>query len=187
MKLSLSNAEEVRAAFREIQSSVATKNGPGHFQGVTVQRMATIEGYELLIRALINSSVQCWSFGMGGQLVKVFEDRAIGLPPLNTTLARRLMGQTRIYKALKGVRGRKPVDLARLEQLLVRFSQMVLEQSWISEIDINPLSRRPTGCSPSTPALCCIRPRMREKSSSLRYDRTLRNMSVKPCWQTEPH
>ena len=76
---------------------------------------------------------------MGGQLVEVFKDRALALPPLTTTLARRMMEQTTIYTALKGVRGRKPVDLAALEQLLVRFSQLVVEQRWIKEIDINPL------------------------------------------------
>ena len=84
-------------------------------------------------------------FGTGGQLVEVFKDRALALPPLNTTLARRMMEQTKIFKALKGVRGRKPVDLAALEQLLVRFSQLVVEQPWIKEIDINPLLASPDG------------------------------------------
>src|SRR5581483_2985646 len=69
----------------------------------------------------------------------VFQDRALALPPLNTTLARRTMEQTRIFTALRGIRGRKPVDLAALEQLLVRFSYLVVEQRWIREIDINPL------------------------------------------------
>jgi acetyltransferase len=82
-------------------------------------------------------------FGAGGQLVEVLEDRALALPPLNTTLARRMMEQTRIFKALKGVRGRDPVDLAALEQLLVRFSQMVVGQPWIKEIDVNPLLASP--------------------------------------------
>jgi acetyltransferase len=75
----------------------------------------------------------------------VFKDRALGLPPLNSTLARRMMEQTKIYKALKGVRGRKPVDLAALEQLMVRFSALVAEQLWIKEIDINPLLASPDG------------------------------------------
>jgi acetyltransferase len=61
------------------------------------------------------------------------------LPPLNTTLARRMMEQTKIFAALQGVRGRKPVDILALEQLLVRFSELVVEQRWIKEIDINPL------------------------------------------------
>jgi len=82
-------------------------------------------------------------FGLGGQLVEVFKDRALGLPPLNTTLARRMMEKTKIYKALKGVRGRKSVDLAELEQMMVRFSQLVVEQRWIKEIDINPLLASP--------------------------------------------
>jgi acetyltransferase len=53
------------------------------------------------------------------------------------------MEQTQIFKALKGVRGRKPVDLAALESLLVRFSRLVIEQSAIAEIDINPLVASP--------------------------------------------
>jgi acetyltransferase len=82
-------------------------------------------------------------FGMGGQLVEVFKDRSLGLPPLTTTLARRMMEQTKIYKALKGVRGRKSVNLAELEMLMVHFSQLVLEQPLIKEIDINPLLASP--------------------------------------------
>src|SRR5262249_12022820 len=65
--------------------------------------------------------------------------RALALPPLTTTLARRMMQQTLIYKALLGVRGRAPVNMAALEELLVRFSWLVSEQRWIKEVDINPL------------------------------------------------
>lgn len=71
--------------------------------------------------------------------MEVYRDRALALPPLNTTLAQRIMEQTRVLTALKGVRGRKPVDLAALEGLLVRFSHLVVEQPRIAEIDINPL------------------------------------------------
>jgi acetyltransferase len=53
------------------------------------------------------------------------------------------MEQTKILTALKGVRGRKPVAVAALEELLVRFSQLVVEQRWIKEIDINPLLASP--------------------------------------------
>ncbi|MGL5807594.1 MAG: GNAT family N-acetyltransferase, partial [Xenococcaceae cyanobacterium] len=84
---------------------------------------------------------------------RTIKDRAIALPPLNTTLARRMMEQTKIYKALQGVRGRQPVDLAALEELLVRFSQLVVEQRWIEEIDINPLLATPLGEKNSQPLL----------------------------------
>jgi acetyltransferase len=84
-------------------------------------------------------------FGAGGQLVEVHRDTAVALPPLNTTLARRLMERTRIHRALLGVRGRAAVDLAELEQVLVRVAQLVLEQPAILELDINPLLVAPVG------------------------------------------
>jgi acetyltransferase len=102
--------------------------------------MVKREGYELILGSSVDSQFgPVILFGSGGQLVEVYRDRALALPPLNTTLAQRMMEQTRVFTALKGVRGRKPVNMAALEQLLVRFSQLVLEQRWIAEIDINPL------------------------------------------------
>jgi acetyltransferase len=75
-------------------------------------------------------------FGSGGRLVDYYRDRALALPPLNMTLARRLMEQTRIYSALKNTPN---IDLTALEQYLVQFSLLVVEQRWIKEIDVNPL------------------------------------------------
>jgi acetyltransferase len=106
--------------------------------------MVKLNGYELILGSSVDPQFgPVILFGSGGQLVEVYRDRALALPPLNTTLAQRMMEQTKIFTALKGVRGRKPVNMAELEQLLVRFSQLVLEQPWISEIDINPLLASP--------------------------------------------
>jgi acetyltransferase len=144
VQLNLQDAEAVRNAWRRIQSSVSEKVGAQHFQGVTVQPMIKSDGYEIIIGCSLDSQFgPVLLFGTGGQLVEVFKDRALALPPLNTTLARRMMEQTRIFKALQGVRGRKPVDIAELENLLVRFSRLVMEQRWIKEIDINPLLASP--------------------------------------------
>ena len=65
------------------------------------------------------------------------------MPPLNTTLAQRLIEQTRVYKALQGVRGRAAIDLENLKAILVRFSKLIVEQPRIREIDINPLLASP--------------------------------------------
>ncbi|MBV8487876.1 MAG: GNAT family N-acetyltransferase, partial [Planctomycetaceae bacterium] len=144
VQLSLRDADAVRAAFRAIQSSVRDCAGAEHFQGVSVQPMIKLEGYEIIIGSSPDPQFgPVLLFGTGGQLVEVFKDRALALPPLNTTLARRMMEQTKIYTALRGVRGRRPVDLAALEQLMVRFSHLVVEQKWIKEIDINPLLASP--------------------------------------------
>ena len=141
VQLNLGDDTAVERAYQAIQESVTAKAGAEHFGGVTVQKMVRSSGaYELILGSSIDSQFgPVLLFGAGGQLVEVFHDRSLAIPPLNTTLARRMMEQTQIYKALHGVRGRKPVDLPRLERLLVRFSQLVMEQPWIKEIDINPL------------------------------------------------
>jgi acetyltransferase len=144
VKLNLQDEAAVRSAYRAIQSSVAEKVSPDQFSGVTVQPMVKLDGYELILGSSVDPQFgPVILFGSGGQLVEVYRDRALALPPMNTTLAQRMMEQTRIFTALKGVRGRKPVDLPALERLLVRFSQLILEQRGIAEIDINPLLASP--------------------------------------------
>jgi acetyltransferase len=144
VQLNLRDAKAVKTAFQTIKQAVTEKVGAEHFQGVTVQPMVKLDGYELIIGSSLDSQFgPVILFGTGGQLVEVFKDRALALPPLNTTLALRMMEQTKILKALKGVRGRKPIDLPALADLLVRFSQLVVEQPWIKEIDINPLLASP--------------------------------------------
>jgi acetyltransferase len=144
VQLNLRDADEVRSAFRGIESSVRERAGAEHFQGVSVQPMIKLDGYEIIIGSSLDPQFgPVLLFGTGGQLVEVFKDRALALPPLNTTLARRMMEQTKIYTALRGIRGRRPVDIAALEQLMVRFSHLVVEQKWIKEVDINPLLASP--------------------------------------------
>jgi len=138
--LNLGDDEAVRRAFRAIESSVNEKTGPGNFLGVSVQAMVKVSGYEIILGSSFDPQFgPVLLFGSGGQLVEVYKDRALALPPLNTTLARRMMEQTKIFTALRGVRGRSPINLDALADLMVRFSQLVVEQPWIKEIDINPL------------------------------------------------
>lgn len=146
VQLNLDSSYAVARAYERIRASVTAKAGAEHFQGVTVQPMIRIDGYELILGSSQDPQFgPVLLFGSGGQLVEVFQDSAIALPPLNRTLARRLMEQTLIYSALQGVRGRQAVDLDALEQLLVRFSQLVAEQPEIEAIDINPLLASPSG------------------------------------------
>jgi acetyltransferase len=144
VRLNLVDDAGVRDAFEGIRRSVAETRGQEHFEGVTVQPMINYTGYELIIGSSIDPQFgPVLLFGNGGQLVELFRDRALGLPPLNTTLARRMIERTIISGAFRGIRGRRPIDVAALEQLLVRFSLLVVEQRWISEIDINPLLASP--------------------------------------------
>jgi acetyltransferase len=144
VQLNLRSADDVRKAYQRIEDGVRKAAGAGHFDGVTVQPMAKLDGYEIIVGCSLDPQFgPVLLFGTGGTLVEVFKDRALALPPLTTTFARRMMEQTKIYTALKGIRGRKAVDMAALERLMVRFSQLVVENRWIKEIDINPLLASP--------------------------------------------
>jgi acetyltransferase len=140
VQLNLHNETQVRAAYDRIEAGVTEAHSADDFLGVSIQPMIKLDGYELIIGSSIDPQFgPVLLFGTGGSLVEVFKDRALALPPLTTTLARRMIEQTKIYEALKGVRGRDPVDMDNLQKLMVRFSQLVVEQRWIKEIDINPL------------------------------------------------
>lgn len=146
VKLNLKNKEEVVLAFREIKEAVSKKVGSEYFQGVTVQKMIRLDGYELIIGSSVDPQFgPTILFGTGGQLVEVFKDSALALPPLTMTLARFLIEKTKISEALKGVRGKAPIDLEELQKILVRFSLMISENPRIAECDINPLLASPEG------------------------------------------
>src|SRR5579859_5459793 len=135
--LNLKDGGEVRAAFTAIEKAFVSD---GSFQGVTVQAMVGNSGYELILGSSTDPQFgPVLVFGLGGQLVEVLRDNAHALPPLTTTLARRMMENTRILQALKGVRGRRAVDMEKLEELLARFSELVVENPRIADIEINPL------------------------------------------------
>lgn len=144
VQLNLGDESAVREAFGRIEKGVRERVGEGNFDGVSVQPMEKLDGYEIIVGSSVDPQFgPVLLFGSGGSLVEVYGDRALALPPLNTTLARRMMEETKIYEALGGVRGREAVDLDGLEKLLVRFSQLVVEQPWVKELDINPLLAPP--------------------------------------------
>ena len=140
VRLHLRSDEDVREAYQTMEDKVRVLKGEGHFLGVTVQPMEKLDGYEVILGSISDAQFgPVMMFGTGGSLVEVYQDSALGLPPLNTTLARRMMERTKIFTALQGVRGRAPVDIDALERLMVRFSQLVVEHPWIKEIEMNPL------------------------------------------------
>jgi acetyltransferase len=142
--LNVTGEAGVCSAFDAIRAGVSKKVSPEAFGGVTVQPMIKDRGYELILGSSVDRQFgPVILFGAGGMLVEVTKDSALGLPPLNRTLARRLMERTQIYKALQGVRGQAPVDVGALETLLVRFSQLLCDFAEIQEVDLNPVLATP--------------------------------------------
>jgi acetyltransferase len=144
VRLNLANEAAVCSAFDSIRGSVTRKVGIEAFDGVTVQPMIRDRGYELIVGSSVDRQFgPVILFGAGGMLVEVIKDSALALPPLNRTLARRLMERTHIYRALQGVRGEAPIDLGAVETLLVRFSQVLCDFPELQEVDLNPVLASP--------------------------------------------
>lgn len=140
VKLNITTEAEVKKAFEDIYNTTVKAAGIECFQGVTVQPMIKTKGIELIFGSSCDPQFgPVLLFGSGGVMVEIFKDHALGFPPLNSTLAKRMMRKTKIYEALKGFRGQKQVSIRSLEDILVSFSLMIANEPWIKECDINPL------------------------------------------------
>ncbi len=139
--LNIHNESEVRARFDEIMNNARNYKQDARIDGITVQKMMNFKGHEIIIGskkdALFGSVIL---FGMGGIAVEAIKDRNVGIPPLNQTLARRLVEGTKVYNLLKkGYRNIPPANLELLEQVLVKFSELLVALPEIKEIDMNPV------------------------------------------------
>ncbi|HET6399829.1 MAG TPA: acetate--CoA ligase family protein [Candidatus Kapabacteria bacterium] len=147
VKLDLRNEEAVRNAYEEIKNSVIARGNASDFDGVSVQKMINRDGFELILGSSVDAQFgPVILLGAGGVFAEVMKDTVLELPPVNATLATRMMERLRIWPALTGVRGKKPVDAGSLASLLAHFSELVTREPWIKEIDINPLLVSNGGC-----------------------------------------
>ena len=138
--LNVNSAKEVRDAFELLIQRATAYNPNAQIIGVTVQPMVEKKGHEVIIGGKTDPVFgPVILFGMGGVGVELFKDCSIALPPLNTTLIRRMMEETKVYRLLKGYRGSSPVDLKRLDETILMFSQLLVDFPQIKEIDINPM------------------------------------------------
>lgn len=142
VRLGLRRAESVREAFEAIRESLQRAGRGEAFDGVTVQPMVEKYGVELIVGSAVEPPFgPVLLVGAGGRLAEVHRDQSLGLPPLNTTLARRMIERTRVHRALDAW----PETRAALDDLLVRFAQLVAEQPRLKELEINPLLASPDG------------------------------------------
>lgn len=144
--LDLKNEAMVRQAFAEIMERAREKAPAARLEGVTVQALVQDpNGVEMILGIkkdpVFGTVVMA---GMGGINAELFADSSLGFPPLNERLARRMLESLRIWPLLKGYRGRPPVLLSRLLEILIRLSYFAADYPEIAELDINPLLVTPT-------------------------------------------
>ncbi|MFO7965681.1 MAG: bifunctional acetate--CoA ligase family protein/GNAT family N-acetyltransferase [Desulfobacterales bacterium] len=138
--LNLNTESEVKSAFHQVVEKAAAAFPKADISGVTISPMVASSGYELILGAKMDPDFgPVILFGLGGIYTEIIKDKALALPPLNRLLARRLIEGTKIYRLLKGYRNKPPVDLMRLEEIILRLSHLVVDFSEIAELDINPL------------------------------------------------
>ena len=140
VQLDLRNEDDLRQAWERIMAGVRAYNSEARITGVSLQPYIANPDFELLMGSKTDDNFgPVLLFGSGGVYAEVLNDQALGLPPLNRLLARRMMEETRIQPLLKGYRNHPPADLEKLEELLIRLSQLVIDFPEIVEMDINPV------------------------------------------------
>ena len=140
IRLDLRSDADVCNAYAQIMSSVQNFKPDARIEGVTLQPYFSNPDFEILLGAKRDANFgPVILFGMGGIYTEVLKDRALGLPPMNRLLARRLMQQTKAYTLLKGYRNRPAADMEQLEEMIIRLSQLLIDFPEIAELDMNPV------------------------------------------------
>lgn len=147
VRLGIGSAHDVRTIYNDMLAKVEEVQPGARIEGVTVEKMYRHpHGREVLVGVLRDPVFgPVVSFGAGGTAVEVMRDRSVELPPLNTFIARQMIGRTRISKLLGAFRHLPPVDHDAIVDILLRVSAMVCELPHILELDINPLIVDETG------------------------------------------
>jgi acetyltransferase len=138
VRLSVPPQEADRVAWELLNAF--RKTFPGiPMDGVYVQEMLP-PGREVILGMVRDPTFgPLLMFGLGGIYVEVLRDVAFGVAPLSREEAEEMVRLIRGAKILLGVRGQPPVDLAGLVDLILRLSQMSVENPEILELDLNPV------------------------------------------------
>jgi acetyltransferase len=141
VRIDVQSPQAARAAAADILESVARLRPDARTAGVVVQPMVRTRHQREVCLGMVSDPMfgAVIAFGAGGIAVEQIDDVAIGLPPLNTLLARSMVQRTRVVRLLRAYRNVPGIDFPQLEQTLVRFSALVCECPWLASVDINPL------------------------------------------------
>lgn len=138
--IGINSDEQLKEEYEKLIQRVNESAPKLKIVGVTVQKMIEKIDYEIILGAKKDKDFgSAILFGMGGRGVHLSKDFSIGLPPMNQTLARRLIEETEVYRIMQGYGHIPPADLKQLEQIIISFSNLISDFPEIAEVDINPL------------------------------------------------
>ena len=139
--LDLASPDAVQLAATSMMQKLQTSAPSVRFAGFILQEMIKKpHAHELILGMAVDRQFGPFLlFGQGGTAVEVINDKALALPPLNPSLAKELLTQTRVYRQLQGYRDHRPAALDDIAMVAVRLSQLVSDLDEVEEVDINPL------------------------------------------------
>lgn len=138
VKTGIENEQELEKSFQQILCSVKKKRPQAEIEGVLVQEQ--IQGTEVVIGMKKDRTFgPVLMFGLGGVLVEVLKDVAFRVAPITKTQGLEMIKEIKGFKVLKGFRGKKPVNLDTITEILVKVSNLSLKEKEIKEIDLNPV------------------------------------------------
>jgi acetate---CoA ligase (ADP-forming) subunit beta len=139
VKLKLETPETVAEAYDEIMMSVLSKFPQASIQGISVQNMAQ-PGLEVIIGMYKDQQFgPVMMFGLGGIWVELLKDVSFKLTPLTRQDAAEMIKEIKAYPLLKGFRGSEPVDIAALEEIILKVAALAERNPQIKEMDLNPV------------------------------------------------
>ena len=137
--LNITDAAKVKEVYNQIISSVRQNVPDATIEGVSIQNMAPA-GVEIIIGMIKDPQFgPALMFGLGGVLVEVLRDVSFRLVPVMPVDATEMVKEVRGFKLLQGYRGQPPVDIKRLEEIIVMVSEFIEKNPQIEELDLNPL------------------------------------------------
>ena len=139
VKLNIKNEAEARSAYQEIIFQAKKYNKEARILGVITETMAP-KGTEIIVGMIKDPHFgPVIMFGLGGIFVEVLKDISFRILPIEERDAEEMISEIKGYKILKGIRGEGPKDIKAIKNLLLKISQLALENPEISEIDLNPI------------------------------------------------
>jgi acetyltransferase len=139
VKVGLSDSTAVRDNYELIEYRARKYSSNARVWGMLVQEMVP-KGREMLVGVSRDPQFGALvAVGMGGIYVEVLKDVAFRLAPISKQEVATQVRSIRTFPLLRGVRGEPPADIATIEDVVLRISQLVTDFPEIVEMDINPL------------------------------------------------
>lgn len=143
--LGVNSEKQVKQAFADIMAKGAAVVSPADIDGVLVQEMIGA-GQEVILGSTSDPQLgPSVMVGLGGIFVEILKDVVFRIPAISKSEASKMLTELKGYRLLEGARGMEKADIAALQEIISRFSEIVEAISGEVEIDLNPIIVMPNG------------------------------------------